>query len=65
MIVPYNGDYWNLAQPDSKPLAKTAMQILEDHRAFQHSARERAEGMFGVDQMVEAYRKMLLDPLPR
>jgi len=65
MIVPYNGDYWNLAQPDSKLLAIAAMQILEDHRAFQHSARERAEGMFGVDQMVEAYRKMLLDPLPR
>jgi glycosyltransferase involved in cell wall biosynthesis len=64
IIVPYDGDFWNLEAPKSEPLAKAACEILNNHQKFQHAARERAENLFSVEQMVEDYRKMLLDPLP-
>ena len=64
MIVPYNGDFWNLEAPKSEPLAKAACEILADHQEFQRGARKRAETLFSVEKMVEEYRKMLLDPLP-
>jgi len=65
VVVPYNGDYWNLAEPKSEPLAKAAIGILENHKNFKHSARQRSENLFSVDHMVHAYQKMLLDPLPK
>lgn len=64
MIVPYNGDFWNLEAPRSEPLAKAACEVLANHREFQRGARKRAETLFSVAEMVEEYRKMLLDPLP-
>jgi len=63
MIVPYNGDFWNLEKPKSEPLAKAACEILENHQTFKQTARKRAENLFSVEKMVEDYRKMLLDPL--
>lgn len=63
LVVPYDGDYWNLEPPKSEPLAKAALEILAHHQDFQQSARKRAEQRFSAERMVEKYRAMLLDTL--
>lgn len=63
IVVPYNGDYWNLAAPDSQILAKAARQVLNNLTRFRKSARKRAEKHFNAELMVDNYRKILLDDL--
>jgi len=60
-IVPYGADPWKLERPDIPVLARAAAEILEDQPRFRRAARERAEAEFGVDRMVEAYLKVLLE----
>ena len=63
IVVPYNGDYWNLQPPDSNPLAKAAHKILNNLTDYQQSARKRAEENFSTELMVESFRKFLFDDL--
>jgi glycosyltransferase involved in cell wall biosynthesis len=60
-IVPYGADPWKLEMPDIPRLAAAAAELLKDQPRFRRAARERAEALFGVDRMVEAYLKVLLE----
>ena len=59
-IVPYGGDPWKLESPDIPALADAAQDVLKNQEQFRRSARERAESVFGLDKMVDAYLKILL-----
>lgn len=66
-IVPYGGDPWKLETPDIFALAESAEDVLTKQAQlpsgdqFRAAARKRAESAFGLDQMVDAYLKVLLD----
>jgi glycosyltransferase involved in cell wall biosynthesis len=60
-IAPYGGNPWRLDAPDSAALAAGAQQMLNGQAIHRQAARARAENKFGLDQMVEAYIKVLLD----
>lgn len=60
-LVPYGGNPWNLDLPDTASLAEAAVEVIEDQERFRRGARARAEAMFGLDRMVEAYLKVLLE----
>jgi len=54
-VVPYGGDVWRLEEPKIEPLAEACLDILQDNPNYRKKARQRAEAVFGLDQMVEAY----------
>lgn len=58
-VVPYGGDPWKLDLPDIPSLAAAAVEILNQQNAFRTGARARAEEVFGLDLMVEAYIEAL------
>jgi glycosyltransferase involved in cell wall biosynthesis len=60
-IVPYGGNPWNLDPPDIPSLAEAAIEVLENQPLFRKTARERAQEAFSLDEMVEAYFKVLLE----
>jgi len=60
-IVPYGGNPWKLETPDISALADSAQDVLTKQDQFRTAARMRAESAFGLDQMVDAYLKVLLD----
>ena len=60
-VVPYGADYWRLQDPVIPPLATACAGILKDNAAYRQKARQRAETAFGLDTMVEAYLKALVD----
>jgi len=60
-VVPYGTDYWKLEAPDTDILAAAAVKILKKHKKYSTSARKRAEELFGLEKMVESYRKILLE----
>jgi glycosyltransferase involved in cell wall biosynthesis len=60
-IVPYGGDPWKLEPPDIPALAHAAQEVLEKQDQYRESARERAEAVFGLDQMVDSYLNVLLN----
>lgn len=60
-IVPYGADYWRLEAPVIPPLAAACAEILKDNATYRQNARRRAEAAFGLDAMVEAYLKALVD----
>ena len=59
-IAPYGSNYWELETPDASALADSATEILNNLPYFQQKARTQAENMFGLDQMVDQYLKILL-----
>jgi len=59
-VAPYGGNYWELEDPDILTLADAAEEILNNQEYFRQKARQRAEKIFGLDQMVEDYLKVLL-----
>lgn len=59
-LVPYGADEWKLEPPDVPALAEAAREVLREQPKFRSAARERAEAVFGLDGMVEAYLKVLL-----
>lgn len=61
-VAPYGSNYWELEDPDISALADAAVEILNDQDFFRQKARERAEKLFSLDQMVEDYLKVLLPP---
>ncbi len=60
-IVPYGGNPWKLETPDISALAESAQDVLTKQDQFRAAARMRAEPAFGLDQMVDAYLKVLLE----
>jgi glycosyltransferase involved in cell wall biosynthesis len=60
-VVPYGSDHWRLEAPVSDGLVNAAACVIDDLSRYRKSARERAESLFGLDQMVDAYLKILLD----
>ncbi len=58
-VVPYGGDPWQLEKPDTTALASGAVEILLHQDKYRIGARKRAEDMFGLTRMVEAYLKIL------
>lgn len=59
-LAPYGGDPWKLDSPDISALAQVTAEVLQDQPRFRSAARRHAEATFGLDQMVEAYLKVLL-----
>jgi glycosyltransferase involved in cell wall biosynthesis len=60
-VVPYGGNPWKLETPDISALALSAEEVLTKQDQFRAAARKRAESAFGLDQMVDAYLKVLLE----
>ena len=60
-VVPYGGDPWKLETPDIPALADAAQEVLQKQDQFRRAARERAESAFGLDRMMDAYLKVLLE----
>ncbi len=60
-VVPYGADYWRLQDPVIPPLASACARILQDNDPYRQKARQYAEAAFGLDAMVEAYLKALVD----
>ena len=60
-VVPYGGNPWKLETPDISALADSAEDVLTNQNQFRATARMRAESAFGLDQMVDAYLKVLLE----
>ena len=57
-VEPYGSDHWKLEVPDSEAISyRFCTYVLANLPQFQRSARNRAEDLFGLDQMVEAYRQ--------
>lgn len=60
-LVPYGGDPWNLEPPDLSALAEAGAQVLSDQASFRKAARQRAEGAFDLERMVDQYLHVLLE----
>ncbi|MCE9645475.1 MAG: glycosyltransferase family 4 protein [Chloroflexi bacterium] len=60
-VVPYGGDPWKLETPDVSALALSAADVLMNQEQFRAAARKRAESAFGLEQMTDAYLKILLE----
>jgi glycosyltransferase involved in cell wall biosynthesis len=60
-VVPYGSNSWNIEPPDVPALAQAAYNILKDQSHFSRTARSHAEYVLGLDQMVDAYLKVLLE----
>jgi glycosyltransferase involved in cell wall biosynthesis len=60
-LVPYGGDPWRLERPDVDSLTGAAVELLDNLNQFRKEARARAEAVFGLDRMVEAYLDILSD----
>lgn len=59
-VMPYGADHWRLEEPDLAPLAEACVEILENNRAYRQRARARAEAVFSLDTMVDAYLQVLI-----
>lgn len=60
-VVPYGSNSWNIEHPDISVLAQAAHDILKNQPYFSRTARSHAESALGLDQMVDAYLKVLLE----
>lgn len=58
-VVPYGSDHWQLEDPLIPPLAKAAVEILNDNPGYRQRARDRARSAFDLDEMVESYLDVL------
>jgi glycosyltransferase involved in cell wall biosynthesis len=63
-LAAYNGDPWKLDPPDLEGLAAAAETLLLENTRFRPAARRRAEDVFGLDRMVDAYLDILLGRRP-
>jgi len=58
-VVPFGSDHWQLEDPLIPPLAKAAVDILDENPGYRRRARERAQSAFDLDAMVESYLDVL------
>jgi glycosyltransferase involved in cell wall biosynthesis len=61
VIVPYGANPWKLETPNIPALAEAVTEVIRDQPRFRAAARARAESVLGVDAMVDAYLKVLLE----
>jgi len=59
-IVPYGGDPWKLETPNVSGLAQGALEIIQAGERLRHGARQRAEQVFDLERMIEAYLEILV-----
>lgn len=59
-VTPYGGDPWKLDEPDMHSLGQAALEVLLQRDSFSRAARDRAESVFSLDKMVDAYLDVLL-----
>lgn len=59
-VVAYGADSWRLEKPNIDALVDGAQMILLNWQEFSNSARQRAEQMFSLEDMVEKYLNVLL-----
>ena len=60
-VVPYGANYWKLEPPDTGALAEAAVKVLDNLEDYRKSARKRAEENFSLKEMVDSYKKVLLE----
>lgn len=60
-VVPYGSDPWKIEKPDIPALAEAAIEVLKNHSHFSQAARTHAESALGLDKMMDAYLKFLLE----
>lgn len=60
-LASYGADQWKLEQPDISALVDAAEEVLQNNEHFRISARKQAETVLGLDKMVDAYLKVLLN----
>jgi len=60
-LVSYGSDVWKLEKPDVPALADASVEILREQERFRKAARTQAESALGLDTMVDAYLKFLLE----
>ena len=58
-VAAWGGDDWKLDPPDLDGLARAAEDILALQGELRAGARGRAEALFDLEPMVEAYRRVL------
>ena len=56
----YGSDSWKLQPPDVNGLVLGAESILKDWPKFSRAARQRAENLFGLENMLDKYLEVLL-----
>jgi glycosyltransferase involved in cell wall biosynthesis len=61
IVVPYEGDPWQIETPDIPSLAEGALSILNNLEEYRKSARERAESAFDLESMVDQYVEFMLE----
>jgi glycosyltransferase involved in cell wall biosynthesis len=59
-LSPYGANQWKLERPDIQTLVSAAEDVLINNDQFRASARKRAESVLGLEEMTEAYLKVLL-----
>jgi glycosyltransferase involved in cell wall biosynthesis len=59
-VVAYGANPWKMETPDVAALVQAAEEVLIRQDTFRQAARARAEALFGLDQMVQAYLDQLL-----
>lgn len=60
-VVSYGSNSWSIEPPDIPALAQAAHDILQRQAYYSHHARVQAESALGLDNMVDAYLKVLLE----
>lgn len=59
-VVPWGSNYWRLEPPDLPALVEAAILILQNNGKYRQAARQRAEQVFSLEAMVDAYLEVLL-----
>lgn len=57
-VADYGGNHWNLEPADIPAISEAAARLLQRLPHYRKCARQRAETVFGLDQMVENYAKV-------
>lgn len=59
-VVPYGGDPWKLETPNVDSLVQGAFEIIQAGERLRRGARQRAEQVFDLEQMIESYLDVLV-----
>jgi glycosyltransferase involved in cell wall biosynthesis len=59
-MVPYGSNHWDLEPPLVAPLAEAARKMAREQDSFRPGARARAEELFDIQKIVDAYLKVIL-----
>ncbi len=61
-IADYGADYWKLEPANISNLSSAALKLLQRLPFYRQQARARALAAFGLDEMIEKYKEILLPP---